>query len=288
MMLVERMFRAYVRAPGHPGKLRVERWLASWCLPAAGGRFGVDAGVTLRLHPRDWIEYVLIREGRYEPLTLRFLERNLRPGDGALLAGINFGLHVVVAARAVGQSGRVVGVDPQIQALERTRDHLALNAVPATVRLVPAALGREPGMVVVDAPPADNAGNANLRTPGSGPVCVFCAPIGTLWRLVEPDRPWPELLLLDVEGFEAEVLSGFDASFRPGVIVIELRDEFLRQMGSSAARVCELLGVMGYALHALDGRRIGAGDALPEHNAIAVHRDRGPVQFLDATDVTAG
>jgi FkbM family methyltransferase len=287
MMLVERLFRMYVRAPGHPGKFRVERWLGALCLPATGGRFKVDRGVTLRLHPRDWIEYVLIREDRYEPLTLRFLEQNLKPGDGALLAGINFGLHVVVAARAVGPAGRVVGVDPQIQALERTRGHLAMNGSPAIVRLVPAALGREPGMVVVDAPPADNAGNANLRTPGSGPVCVFRAPIGTLWRQVQHERPVPDLLLLDVEGFEAEVLAGFDASFRPGVIVIELRDEFLRQMGSSATLVCEQLLGMGYGLHALDGRRIGAGDALPEHNAIAVHRDRGPVQFLDATDVTA-
>lgn len=287
-MLVERLFRAYVRAPGHPGKLRLERWLGTWCLPSRGGLFLVDRGVTLRLHPRDWIEYVLIREGRYEPLTLAFLEQNLRPGDGALLAGINFGLHVVVAARAVGPTGHVVGVDPQVRALERTRDHLTLNGSPAIVRLVPAALGREPGMVVVDAPPADNAGNANLRTPGSGPVCVVRAPIGVLWRQTQPDRPAPDVLLLDVEGFEAEVLAGFDGSFRPGVIVIELRDEFLRQMGSSALLVCEHLRGMGYRLHALDGRCIGAGDALPEHNAIAVHRDRGPVQFTDATHVTAG
>lgn len=280
-MLVERLFRAYVHAPDHPGKLRIERWIGASCLPAKGGRFEVDCGVTLQLHPRDWIEYVLIREGRYEPLTLRFLEKNLQPGHGALLAGINFGLHVVVASRAVGPSGRVVGVDPQIQALRRTRDHLALNGAPANVRLVPAALGRRPGVVIVDDPPADNAGNANLRTPGSGPACVLCTPIGELWRLVHPGAPSPDLLLLDVEGFEGEVLAGFDAHFRPGLIVIELRDDFLRQMGSSAAQVCAHLADMGYALHALDGRRASAGDALPEHNAIAVHRDCGPVRFLD-------
>lgn len=279
--MMERLYRTYVRAPDHPFKLRIERWLGASCLPAAGGTFDVDGGITLQLHPRDWIEYVLIREGRYEPLTLRFIQANLRAGQSAMLAGINFGLHVVLTSRQVGASGRVVGVDPQIQALRRTRDHLALNGAPPNVRLVPAALGRQHGVVTIDDPPADNAGNSNLRTPGSGPVCVLCAPIGDLWRSIHPGEASPDLLLLDVEGFEAEVLAGFDEPFRPGLIVIELRDDFLRQMGSSVARVSAQLNDMGYALHTLDGRRAGPGDELPEHNAIAVHRDRGPAQFLE-------
>ena len=64
----------------------------------------------------------------------------------------------------------------------------------------------------------------------------------------------PDLVLLDVEGFEGEVLEGFDEQFRPGLMVIELRDTFLREVGSSAALVCERLASMGYALYTLDGR----------------------------------
>jgi len=282
--MLERLYRTYIRAPDHPFKLRIVHWLAASCLPAAGGKFEVDGGITLRLHPRDWIEYVLIREGRYEPLTLRFIQANLRSGQRALLAGINLGLHVVVASRQVGVSGRVVGIDPQIEAVRRTRDHLALNGAPANVRLVPAALGRAHGVVTLDDPPADNAGNSNLRTPGSGPVCVLCAPIGDIWRSVQPGEASPDLLLLDVEGYEAEVLAGFDEQFRPGLIVIELWDEFLRQMGSSVAMVSTQLHDMGYVLHSLNGRRVVPGDELPEHNAIAVHRDRMPATFPELSD----
>jgi FkbM family methyltransferase len=285
--MIERLYRTYVRAPDHPFKMRIERWLAAVCLPATGGTFDVDGGITLQLHPRDWIEYVLIREGRYEPLTLRFIQVNLRAGQSALLAGINFGLHVVVASRTVGASGRVVGVDPQVGALVRTRAHLALNGTPPNVRLVPAALGRQPGLVVLNDPPIDNSGNANLRTSGAGPVCVHSAPVSELWRLLHPDLPSPDLMLLDVEGFEAEVLAGFDARFRPGLIVIELRDDFLRQMGSSVDQVGAQLNGLGYTLHALDGSHVAPGDPLPEHNAIAVLRNREPVRFLDPAEVAA-
>jgi FkbM family methyltransferase len=280
-MSFEKFYRAYVKAPDHPGKQRIERWLGGAFLPAAGGRFVVDGDVALRLHPRDWIEYVLIRDAQYEPLTLRFLQQNLQSGHRAMLAGINFGLHVVSVSRAVGPSGVVIGVDPQVQAICRTSDHLKLNHAPANVRLVPAALGRSSGVVVVDDPPADNAGNANLRTKGSGPACVLCTRIADLWRLVQGNDGSPDLVLLDVEGFEGEVLEGFDEQFRPGLMVIELRDTFLREVGSSAAVVCERLSSMGYALYTLDGRTATAGDDLPEHNAVAVHASRGPVQFVN-------
>ena len=102
----------YLRRPEHPAKRRLERVLAR-ALPADGIVADVSHGVRLRLRPSDWIEYVLLRDGTYEPLTLTFLERNLAPGDGVVLAGVNFGLHVVIASRAVGPLGRVLGADGQ-------------------------------------------------------------------------------------------------------------------------------------------------------------------------------
>ena len=103
----------YIRSPEHPGKYRFVQWLGRHVVPSDGLVAEVDPRVRLSLHPRDWIEYALIREGRYEPLTLAFLARNLRLADTALLAGVNNGLHVIVAARAVGQEGCVIGVEPQ-------------------------------------------------------------------------------------------------------------------------------------------------------------------------------
>ena len=84
--------------------LRMVRWLGRHVVPPDGVVADVDPRVRLSLQfRRDWVEYSLIREGQYEPLTLAFLSRNLRPLDNALLAGVNNGLHIIIAARAVGE-----------------------------------------------------------------------------------------------------------------------------------------------------------------------------------------
>ena len=269
-MLAESVYRAYVRAPSHPAKLRVERWLAGALLPAKGGVFEVDGDVRLRLHPRDWIEYVLIRDAEYEPLTLKFLQQTLRNGGTAMLAGTNFGLHVVVASRAVGPTGLVVGVDPQLQALSRTRASLALNGSHPNVRLVAAALGARGELLVIDDPPDANAGSANLRQPGQGPMCAVTMRPGDVWRALGHARSSPDLLLLDVEGFEGNVLDGFDPSFRPRTLVIEIWEPFLREVGSSKERVYSQLREMGYRLLTIDGREASETTDLPEHNLVAV------------------
>jgi FkbM family methyltransferase len=269
-MLAENVYRAYLRAPNHPAKLRVEKWLAQMLLPEQGGVFAVGDDVRLRLHPRDWIEYVLIRDSSYEPLTLEFLKRNLRSGGTAMLAGTNFGLHVVVASRAVGSSGFVVGVDPQLNALSRTRASLALNGSYPNVRLVAAALGSSGDLLVIDDPPDANAGTANLRQPGRGPMCAVTMRAGEVWRALSSSTPSPDLMLLDVEGFEGHVLAGFDERFRPKTLIVEIWEPFLREVGSSKAQLCSRLRELGYRLSTIDGHPASAETELPEHNIVAV------------------
>jgi len=273
----------YLRRPEHPAKRRLERLLAAR-LPSAGIVVDVSHGVRLRLRPHDWIEYVLLKDGAYEPLTLTFIERNLAPGDGAVLAGVNLGLHVVVASRAAGPAGRVLGVDPQWSALERTAEHLRLNACPPNTRLAAAALGRAEGMVVLNPPPEDNAGTAHLRTPGRGPFCAPVMPLPRAWQHAWEQTSAPRLALIDVEGYETEVLAGLDPAFRPDLLVVEEYDEFLRAMGSSAAHLRSTLAELGYTLSTISGQPLSSPSQLPEHNIVAVHARCSRVQYVEAGD----
>jgi FkbM family methyltransferase len=271
----------YLRRPENPAKRRLERVLAR-ALPADGIVADVSHGVRLRLRPSDWIEYVLLRDGTYEPLTLTFLERNLALGDGVVLAGVNFGLHVVIASRAVGPLGRVLGADPQPSALERTSEHLALNACPANTRLVAVALGRAAHVVPLEPPPPDNAGLAHLRTPGSSPICAPVLTMPSAWQQAWADPRPPRLALIDVEGYESEVLAGFGDTFRPELLVVEEYDQFLKPMGSSAADMRQRLSQLGYRLATLTGEPLGNASDMPEHNIVAVHAACGQVRFAEA------
>src|SRR5438270_7357918 len=95
------LLRGYAQTPEHPSKYRIVRWLGRHAFPEEGIQCRIHPDISLYLHPRDWIEYFLLRGEQYEPLTLRFVQENLCAGDLAILAGVNFGLHVAVAARAV-------------------------------------------------------------------------------------------------------------------------------------------------------------------------------------------
>ena len=68
----------------------------------------------------------------------------LKAGDTVVTAGANCGAHVVALARIVGESGRVLAVEPQSLLCELAQANVSANHLPqATVRR--AALGARPG-----------------------------------------------------------------------------------------------------------------------------------------------
>lgn len=253
-------------------KLRVVRWLGRRVFPAGGIRARAYPGVELWLHPRDWIEYLILRGDAYEPRTLDFIAANLRPGDVAMLAGVNFGLHAVVAARAVGSTGRVIGVEPQPAARRRAADNLELNALANRVEIVDAALGAHDGQAKMAWADSANPGAASLFDTGDGFV-AHVRPIADI--VLERRISAVRLLLLDVQGYESFALAGLGA-LRPDIVAVEVDPPFLAKAGVTPEALAAQLAELGYALHDLSGALVGpAGPAggwreLPERNLIGV------------------
>ena len=213
---------------------RVIRWLGRWAFPTQGVVQDVDRGIRMHLHPRDWIEYEILRGNPHEPQTLEFLSRNLRPGDNALLTGVNNGMHVIAAARAVGPGGCVIGVEPQPAALLRARRNIDLNGVAGVVRLVSAAVGHGADLTPMSWSSVENSGAASLLDSGPG----FVAPLLPLATIIEKLCPGPlRLMLLDVQGYEVPALKGLGLESLPDLLVVEDGTEWLEKAGSSRRRL---------------------------------------------------
>lgn len=266
--LRDRLLTAYIRGPGHPGKYRVVRSLGKRVFPEQGIRARAHPDLELTLHPRDWIEYLLLTGEAYEPLTLEFLTKNLRPGDVAVMAGVNFGQHVAVAARAVGDSGVVVGVEPQPAALLRAAENLRLNGLQKRVKLVGVALGSEAGFLPMRWSSPGNTGAASLLDPGDG-LTVAIVPLSRI--LIEICPRTPRVLLLDVQGFEAHALAGMGADRRPEMVVVELDPEFLTRSNTTAEQLLAMIRDLGYELWTLAGVKVDSDAVpLPERNVVGV------------------
>lgn len=265
--MLDSIVRWYFRLPDHPAKLRFERALARTVVPGEGLVARVGGDLEMVLHPRDAIEALLLRGSQYEPSTLEFLSLNLQEGDGALLAGVNFGLHVARAARAVGVDGIVVGVEPQPAALLRAKRNLQLNGLADRVKLVGAALGRAPGLAHAAWSREENPGAASLLDRSAG----FVTPVLRLADLAAllAGRPF-RLALLDVQGWEREVLLGADPGAGPEIWVVELDPEFLRRSGVAGEEIVGILSETGYRLHDIHGAMPEDLLDLPERNLVAV------------------
>ncbi len=283
-VLLDAATKCYLRTREHPGKYRLVRWLGRYAIPPAGLVATVPPGVRLSLHPHDWIEYLLLRGEAYEPRTLDFLTANLRPGDTAVLAGVNFGLHVAVAARAVGPSGRVIGIEPQPAALLRTFDNLTLNGLADRVQLVSGAFGGSERFCHMAWSRPDNRGAASVYDAGNG----FVTRISTVSHVLSAiGGPRPRVLLLDVQGCEVEALDGIESGPHPDILIVELVEEYLQMAGTTGTQMMDRMASLGYDLFTVHGRPLGRDDRnIPEQNVFGVKPGADPVWVPELKSAT--
>ena len=198
---------------------RVARLLAT--VPPAGVVVLSD-GTPIVHDPTDWT-CRMSYEGTYEREILRLLPELLSAGDAVVDVGANVGILSARAARLVGESGRVVAVEPSARCLEDLRR--VVDGM-SNVTIVDAALGPERGSVSLTG--WDNPYHRGLGTAVEGHRSGIeenwyegTAAVVPQLRLVDvldgylPGRE-VALLKVDVEGYEPAVLAGAPSLFDEG------------------------------------------------------------------------
>jgi FkbM family methyltransferase len=133
----------------------------------------------------------------------------LQPGMVALDVGANIGAHTVAMAQMVGPAGRVHAYEPQRIVHQMLCANIALNGLTNVVAHWAAATRRPDVLRVpeIDYAAGGNFGGLALGGWDRGEL-VDGRPIDSL------ALPACHLLKVDVEGMEAEVLAGADATIR--------------------------------------------------------------------------
>ena len=166
--------------------------------------------------------------------------RFLKKGDIFYDIGAQAGYHSILAARCVGQTGRVFA----FEALERNQRYMVRNF----------ALNRLTNAEVVCAAVSDASGRGNFEpNPGfmaghlsdSGSLIVNCI---TLDSWVESGHPPPTFLKIDAEGSELRVLHGAKMTLEHNLPVVFLdTHDFLGGACKGIHREClEFLRRSGY------------------------------------------
>jgi FkbM family methyltransferase len=233
------------------------------------------------LNPADFVDRYVFVEGEYEGSNLKFLRSVCKPGSTFIDIGANIGWFTLAAAQNAGPTGAVYAFEPAPAIFRRLSQNVALNqnASCGSITLINKAVADCEGEVPFYESTDGNSGLSSMRDIGSPsnervmvPVTVLDAMLGSL--------PSVTLIKMDIEGAEMKALRGMRALIERDhpVLVIELTDEFLREMGSSAKDLCELVEAWGYVVCS----RNGNGELIEVMSApieqcdvICVHKELG-------------
>ena len=188
-----------------------------------------------------WISDPLAKKWYDRPILgntkeLEFTKKQVvSPNDVVFDCGCHQGLTTLLFSKWVGSHGKVVAFEALPENYEALCKNIKLNKI-TNVECIHAAVGSNQGKINLDPRFNSNVstGNFGLQVP--------------MMNLDEFESHKPNLLKIDVEGYEAEVLKGAKRilSTKPKIVLELHNKKRLKKFGTSAEEVFSLLRLENY------------------------------------------
>lgn len=202
--------RWYVRSfPILRGRGVVLRMLVTPMLPKYGFyQVAMPSGYVLRIGYRERIGISFAVYGNFERHERAALVERAPRGTTAIDVGANVGIYALELSKAVGEQGTVIAIEPWPDNVRRLKETIAGNSI-ANIRILPCAVGSEPGMVEMYGG-CDPAYVTSVPMHGRGAYSqmrrIEQRTLDQLWA--DAGMPAVSVVKVDVEGSELEVLKG--------------------------------------------------------------------------------
>jgi FkbM family methyltransferase len=228
--------------------LRVADYLSSKAFAFNGRMPTYFNGEWLWLHKNSWTSLYL----RYEANTARILRANLGLGDTFWDVGANLGLFSLSAAKIVGSAGSVVSFEPSPAAFDLLSKNVERHR---SIKAFPYGIGNENSKALMSVQGASTGASfvkevVELTQVFHERIPIVQVPVSTykMDTLLDQISSRPNLIKIDIEGYEVEALKGAEYlldQVRP-VLVIEIHPLQLTMSGSHESNVFEILKRHGY------------------------------------------
>ena len=182
-------------------------------------------GLKLRLYTKDNVSErkFLFMPQFFDPYERGLLKSSLKPGDVFVDVGANAGIYSLTAAAVIGDSGKVIAIEPNPQVLERLKFNSALNGFDKRIVFEQAGVAEAEGSfdLTLD---RSNLGGSSLVAERSGQKisvrCYKLLSIAQKYRLQKIAA-----LKIDIEGAEDRALIPFLAdaphALYPKILILE-------------------------------------------------------------------
>jgi FkbM family methyltransferase len=225
----------------------------SVALPEYGGSFF--------LSPQSHLFRRIGRTGTYEPEVLEHFVRHIRPDADVIDVGANIGFFTVGAASRLS-TGRVLSIEPTSGAYRRLCANVERNGLQDRVIAFRGVASSSPGELEIKTVPGreEYSSVGNLAHPairGRATPVLEIVPAETIDDLVAKHDLRPTVMKVDVEGAETMVLRGAERTMREHrpVIISEISEEMLVELGSSRRELVSLIEERGYEVRSMSDKR---------------------------------
>jgi len=243
------------------GANRVVKYLRAFSRQGMTGEFH-RKGITWHLDLNEGIDFSIYCLGSFEPGTVRFYTKILRPGDVVFDIGANIGAHTLHFAKLVGAKGRVHAFEPTASAFQKLTRNLSLNpSLQQHVTLHHAFCSHAGEQTIpqdiYSSWPLSRQDNLHAKHLGAlqpvGDPEVIC--LDQLAGALSLERL--DLLKLDVDGNETKVLRGCNhilEHFHPKVLA-EIAPYVIQENGCDMEDFWKPFRSNGYRMRTLDNPR---------------------------------
>ena len=176
--------------------------------------WGPCRGIRYRIFPDYGWAYLY---GGWERPLVRAMRRLIRRGFTVYDLGANYGMHTLLFARIVGQTGHVYAFEPSPDIFGALQDNLNLNSM-RWVTPVRKAVSSAAGEACFD--DGHHRGAGHLSSSGQGSFKVDVISIDDF--VFEQQALPPEFLKIDIEGGESSALKGATKvleKYRPRMVI---------------------------------------------------------------------
>jgi FkbM family methyltransferase len=209
---------------------------------------------TFELDIRSDILRSALQHKTYEPELAAIVRKHVCPGTDVIDVGANGGLYTILFAKLLGETGRVLSIEPTPVALKYLQNNLERNDCRTNVLVyqgVASSLDGEYDLNIIPGkeeysslgnlthPAISNEHTEKIRVPGK-----------KIDSLVGENSLRPGFIKIDAEGAELQVLMGARQtliSHRPKLLM-ELSEGLLNQCGATKQQVFEMLDQLGYRI----------------------------------------
>lgn len=209
-------------------------------------------GEAVRLHP-------IARHYRddFEPQVVSCLQQEISPGAAVLEIGAGIGILTILMARWAGPQGRVYAFEPTALTRDILLQNLVLNGVADRVTIVGEAISDSRG--TADFFVEKTAGlNTLSAIHGSIPHARRVqVPVTTIDDFCEENSIAPDLIKIDIEGYECHALRGAKRTlvrYNP-VLVVEVHPMNWSEIGVEPESFPSLLEDLQYRATALENQQ---------------------------------